>query len=74
MLFARNVQHLFFHALKTFVKYEILNNYVDRSYEASCVTCHIVGQRLLLSSILCTNLYGLCIIILRCITYSSLVH
>ena len=68
MLFARKVQHLFFYAFKTFVKYEILNNYVDRCYEANCVTCHIVAQRWLLSSILCTNLYGLCIIILRCIT------
>ena len=27
------------------VKYEILNNYVDRCYEANCVTCHIVAQR-----------------------------
>ena len=45
MLFARKVQHLFFYAFKTFVKYEILNNYVDRCYEANCVTCHIVAQR-----------------------------
>ena len=45
MLFARKVQHLFFYAYKTFVKYEILKNYVDRCYEANCVTCHIVAQR-----------------------------
>ena len=42
LLFARKV-HLFFYAFKTFVKYEILNNYVDRCYEANCVTCHIVA-------------------------------
>ena len=41
----RKVQHLFFYAFKTFVKYKILNNYVDRCYEANCVTCHIVAQR-----------------------------
>ena len=35
----------FFYAFKTFVKYEILNNYVDRCYEANCVTCHIIAQR-----------------------------
>ena len=45
MLFARKVQHLFFYAFKTFVKYEILNNYVDRCYEANCVTCHVAAQR-----------------------------
>ena len=47
MLYARKVQHLFFYAFKTFVKYEILKNYmyVDRCYEANCVTCHIVAQR-----------------------------
>ena len=45
MLYARKVQHLFFYAFKTFVKYEILNNYVDRCYEANCVTCHMVAQR-----------------------------
>ena len=45
MLFARKVQHLFFYAFKTFVKYEILNNNVDRCCEANCVTCHIVAQR-----------------------------
>ena len=27
-----------------FVKHEILKNYVDRCYEANCVTCHIVAQ------------------------------
>ena len=31
--------------LKPLLKYEILNNYVDRCYEANCVTCHIVAQR-----------------------------
>ena len=45
MLCARKVQPLFFYAFKTFVKYEILKNYVDRCYEANCVTCHIVAQR-----------------------------
>ena len=45
MLYARKLQHLFFYAFKTFVKYEILKNYVDRCYEANCVTCHIVAQR-----------------------------
>ena len=35
MLYARKVQYLFFYAFKTFVKYEILNNYVDRCYEAN---------------------------------------
>ena len=45
MLYARKVQHLFFYAFKTFVKYEILKNYVDRCYEANCVTCHIEAQR-----------------------------
>ena len=45
MPFARKVQHLFFYAFKTFVKYEILNNYVDRCYEANCVACHIVAQQ-----------------------------
>ena len=30
MLYAWKVQHLFFYAFKTFVKYEIINNYVDR--------------------------------------------
>ena len=44
ILFARKVQHLFFYAFQTFVIYEILNNYVDRCYEAYCVTCHIVAQ------------------------------
>ena len=29
--------------IKTFVKYEILKNYVDRYYEANCVTCHFVA-------------------------------
>ena len=33
MLFARKVQHLFCCAFKTFVKYKILNNYVDRCYK-----------------------------------------
>ena len=42
MLYARKVQHLFFYAFKTFVKYEILNNYVDRCYEANCVIRHDV--------------------------------
>ena len=28
MLYARKVQHLFFYAFKTFVKYEILKNYI----------------------------------------------
>ena len=45
MLFERKVQHLFFYAFKTFVKYEILNNCVDRYYLANFVTCHIVAQR-----------------------------
>ena len=40
-----NIEHLFFYAFKTFVKYEILNNYVDRCYEANCVICHTVAQR-----------------------------
>ena len=44
MLFARKVQHVLFFAFKTFVKYEILNNYVNCCYEANCVTCHIVTQ------------------------------
>ena len=45
ILYARKVQHLFFYAFKTFVKYENFNKYVDRCYEANCVTCHIVAQR-----------------------------
>ena len=45
MLYARKVQHLFFYAFKTFVKYEIPKNYVNRCYEANCVTYHIEAQR-----------------------------
>ena len=45
MLYSRKVQHLFFYAFKTFVKYEILYNYVDHCYEANCVTSHIVAKR-----------------------------
>ena len=41
MLFARKVQHLFFTAFKTFVKYEIINKYVDRCYEANSLTCRL---------------------------------
>ena len=39
MLFERKVQHLFFYAIKTFVKYEILNNYVDRCYILPVFAC-----------------------------------
>ena len=45
MLFARKVQHLFFYAFDACVKYNILNNYVDRCYEAKCGTRHIAAQR-----------------------------
>ena len=45
MLFARKVQHLFLYAFNTFVKYGILNNYVNCCYEANSITCHIVAQR-----------------------------
>ena len=38
-------QSLFFYGFKTFVKYYILNNYVDRCYDVHCLTCHIIAQR-----------------------------
>ena len=60
----------FFDKLKTFVKYVIFNNYVNRCYETNCGTCHIIAQRKFLGFILCTILYGFCIIILRCFTLS----
>ena len=38
-------QSLFFYGFKTFVKYSILNNYVNRCYDVHCLTCHIIAQR-----------------------------
>ena len=38
-------QSLFFYGFKTFVKYYILNNYVDLCYDVHCLTCHMIAQR-----------------------------
>ena len=40
--FTLKAQSLFFYGFKTFVKYYILNNYVDRCYDVHCLTCHYV--------------------------------
>ena len=50
-------QSLFFYGFKTFVKYYILNNYVDRCYDVHCLTCHMIAQRHNLVSNTCSYLY-----------------
>ena len=42
--FTLKAQSLFFYGFKTFVKYYILNNYVDRCYDVHCLTCHMIAQ------------------------------
>ena len=43
--FTIKAQSLFFYGFITFVKYYILNNYVDRCYDVHCLTCHMIAQR-----------------------------
>ena len=43
--FTLKAQSLFFYGFKTFVKYYILNNYVDRCYDVHCLICHMIAQR-----------------------------
>ena len=43
--FTLKAQSLFSYGFKIFVKYDILNNYVDCCYDVHCLTCYMIAQK-----------------------------